>query len=119
MGLLELLVKDTARPEDKVPTIVESVDTVLWFGVIVRLPTGCVSGPVVVRVEQLELSEVGNVLGQRAGDYSILLLLQQSLQDQGQRIDGSSAVVCQYVARERRYASLLVPSELVENACRS
>ena len=75
MGLLELLVKDTARPEDKVPTIVESVDTVLWFGVVVRLPTGCVSGPVVVRVEQLELSEVGNVLGQRAGDYSILLLL--------------------------------------------
>ena len=115
MGFLQLLVEDAAWSEDEVPSVEELVDTVLWFGVVVRLPTGCVGGPVVMRVKELELCEVGNVLGERAGDHGILLLLEQRLQDEGQCIDGPASVVCQYVAWERRHASFLVSSELVQN----
>ena len=113
MGFLQLLVEDATWSEDEVPSVEELVDTVLWFGVVVRLPTGRVGGPVVVRVKELELCEVGNVLGERAGDYGILLLLEQRLQDEGQRIDGPASVVCQYVAWEGWHASFLVSPELV------
>ena len=62
VGLLEFLVENTTRSEDKESTIIELVDAVLWLGVVVWLPPRCVSGTIQVGVEKLELSQIGNIL---------------------------------------------------------
>ena len=87
MGLLEFLVENTTRSEDKESTIIELVDAVLWLGVVVWLPPRCVSGTIQVGVEKLELGQIGNILSQWTSHNSMLLLLKQGLQDQGQSID--------------------------------